>query len=124
MKDFDYVNIHIVNTLYLIIDKVDGHIEEKNGNKCLSLASTGKNKEVLRKYTILWDRIKHFTEEVNDKPGKYGKGFMKFKFNSDDNLPLNKRLRLHNLTIIVRSIFQEDNKYYQQVFLDECLYEL
>ena len=49
---------------------------------------------------------------------------MKIKFNSDDDLPLNKILRLHNLTIIVRSAFGEDSKYYPQVFLDECLYKL
>ena len=36
---------------------------------------------------------------------------MKIKFNSDDNLSLNKLLKLHMLTIIVRSVFQEDNKY-------------
>ena len=41
---------------------------------------------------------------------------MKIKFNSDDNLPLNKILKLHNLTIVVRSVFQEDKKHYQQVF--------
>ena len=49
---------------------------------------------------------------------------MKIKFNSDDNLPLNKILKLHNLTIVVRSVFQENSRYYPQVFLDECLYEL
>ena len=49
---------------------------------------------------------------------------MKIKFNSDDSLPLNKTLKLHNMTIIVRSVFQEDGKYYPQVFLDEYLYEL
>ena len=49
---------------------------------------------------------------------------MKIKFNSDDNLPFSKILKLHNLTIIARTVFQEDNKYYTQVFLDECLYEL
>ena len=48
---------------------------------------------------------------------------MKIKINSDDNLPWNKTLKLYNLTIIVRSVFQEDNKYYPQVFLGECLYE-
>ena len=48
---------------------------------------------------------------------------MKIKFNSDDNLPLNKLLRIHMLTVIVRSVFQENNRYYPQVFLDECLYE-
>ena len=49
---------------------------------------------------------------------------MKIKFNSDNNLTLNKILKLHNLTVIVRSVFQEDNKHYQQVFLKECFYEL
>ena len=49
---------------------------------------------------------------------------MKIKFNSDDDLPLNKTLRLHNLTIVVRSVFQEGGQYYPQVFLDECLYEV
>ena len=58
MKDSDYVKINSVNPLYLIIDKIDGYIEEKNGNKYLTFASTDKNKEVLNKYTELWDGIK------------------------------------------------------------------
>ena len=41
---------------------------------------------------------------------------MKIKFSSDDNLPLNKILKPHNLTVIVRSAFEENNKYYQQTF--------
>ena len=45
MKDSDYVKIHSVNSLYLIIDKVDGSIEEKNENKFLNLISTDKNKK-------------------------------------------------------------------------------
>ena len=49
---------------------------------------------------------------------------MKMKFNSDDDLPLNKQLKLINLTIIVRAVFEENGKYYSQIFLDECLYEL
>ena len=49
---------------------------------------------------------------------------MKIRFDSDVNLPLNKVLNLHSLTIVVRSVFQEDNKYYPQVSLDGCLYEL
>ena len=49
---------------------------------------------------------------------------MKIEFNSDDNLPLNKLLKFHNMTIIIRSIFEEDRKLYPQVFLDDTLYEL
>ena len=50
MKHSDYVKINSVNPLYLIIDKVDGHIEEKNGSKYLILTSTDKNEEVWTKY--------------------------------------------------------------------------
>ena len=49
---------------------------------------------------------------------------MKIKFNSDDDLSLDKMLKLHMLAINVRSVFEEDGKYYPQVFLDECLYEV
>ena len=49
---------------------------------------------------------------------------MKIEFNLDNNLPLYKRLKLHMLAAIVRSVFEEDGKYYPQVFLDECLYEV
>ena len=66
MKDSDYVKINSVNPLYLIIDEVDGHLEEKNENKYLILDSTDKNKQVLIKYTKLWDRIK----KVNNKLSK------------------------------------------------------
>ena len=63
-------------------------------------------------------------EKLNGRPGEYEKGFKKIKFNSDDNLPLNKILELHMLTAIVRSVFDEDGKHYPQAFLDECLCEL
>ena len=49
---------------------------------------------------------------------------MKIKLNSDHNLPLNKQLKFINLTITVRTVFEEDGKYYLQICLDECLYEL
>ena len=41
-----------------------------------------------------------------------------------DNLPLNKQLKFHNMTINIRSVFEEDGKPYPQVFLDDTLYEL
>ena len=96
MKNFDYVRINGVNPLYIIIGEVDGSIEEKNGNKYLTSASTDKIKKVLEKYTELWNKIKNLVEKINDKLGKYEQDYMKIKFNSDDNLPSNKTLKLHN----------------------------
>ena len=47
---------------------------------------------------------------------------MKIKFNSDNNLPLNKPLKFYLITITIRSVFQEDGKLYPQVFVDNTLY--
>ena len=124
MKDPDYIRINSVNPLYLIIDKVDGLIEEKNENKYLTLISTDDNKEALIKYTELWNKIKNLIKCNFIKSSEYGKDFTKIKFNSDDYFPVNKTLKIHIMTIIIRSVFEEDGKYHPQVFSDECLYEV
>ena len=121
----DCENIYSVNPLYLIIGKVDGHIEcnsvqKNNGNKYLVFDSTDENKEVLKKYTELWNGIKNEIETINGgKKSKYGEDSMKIKFDTDDNFPLNKQLKLHMLTIIVRSVFEEDGKFYPQLYLED-----
>ena len=102
--------------MYLIIGEVDVYSEEKDGNKYVIFNSTYKSKEMLTKYAEPWDGTKNQIEKMNDKEGDYGNDFMEMKFNSDDTLPLNKILKLHNLTIVVRCIFQEDNKYYPLFF--------
>ena len=88
------------------------------------LVSIDKNKDTLKRYTELWDKIEDLIKSIINTLGDQDGKYMKIKFNSDDNLPLNKILNLHNLTIAVRSVFQEDKQYYSQVFLDECLHEL
>ena len=49
---------------------------------------------------------------------------MKIKFNSDDELPLNKAIEIPIMTIVVRTVFYQNNKYYPQVFLGECLHKI
>ena len=49
---------------------------------------------------------------------------MKNKFNSDGDSPLNKPLKFHATTIIIRSVFEEGGKLYPEIYLDDCLYEL
>ena len=48
---------------------------------------------------------------------------MEIKFNSDDDFPLNKQLKFMSLTIIVRTVFEENGKNYPQIFFDKCLYK-
>ena len=65
MEDSNYVKIKSVNSLCLIINKVDGNVEELNRNKYLTLVSIDKSKEVLTKYTELWDEIENSIEKRN-----------------------------------------------------------
>ena len=124
-KTVDCKNIYNVNPLYLIIGKVDGHIEEHSGNIYFSFWFYRWKQWSIKKYIELYDGIKYEIETINGgKKGEYGKDFMKIKFNTDDNLLLNKPLKLHLLTIIVRCIFAEDGKFYPQLYLDDCFYEL
>ena len=69
--------------------------------------------------------IKSCIEKINNnKSGDYEKDFLKIKLNSDDKLPLNKQLQFLSATIVIRSVFEEDGKYYSQTFLDDRLHEL
>ena len=120
----DYEHIYRVNPLYLLVNHANGFIEEKGVNKYLIFDSTDENKELLKKYNDVWNGIKNKIEEVSSGECDYEKDYMKIKFNSDDNLPLNKPLKFGNVTIIIRSVFEEDGKLYPPIFSDDTLYEL
>ena len=118
-------NINSVNPLYLMIDEMIGHFEEKNENRYLVLDDVDKNKEVSKKYEKVWEGVKKEIEKINaGEKIEYGKDLRKIRFESNDNLPLNKPIKLRLLIIIIRSVFSEDGKFYPQSFLDDALYEL
>ena len=119
-----YTEEEDLNTLYLNIDHASGYIKEKGVNKYLVFDSTDENKELLKKYNDVFNGIRDKIKEINSDECDYEKDYMKIKFNSDDNLPLNKPLKFHNMTITISSVFEEDGKLYPQLFLDDTLYEL
>ena len=107
----DYNNINSVNPLYLMINEMIGHFEEKNENKYLVLDDVDENKEVSKKYEEVWEGVKKEIETINGgKKIEYEKDYMKIRFKSND-LPLNKPVKLRLLTIIIRSVFSEDGKF-------------
>ena len=66
--------------------------------------------------------IKSCIQKINNnKSGEYEKDYMKIKFNFDAKLPLNKQLKFASVTIVIRSVFEENGRYYPQAFLDDCL---
>ena len=116
VKDLKYFEVHNVNTLYLIINKINGYNEQVNGNECFTLVPTNESKGIVKKFEELWVKIRDQIRIINNSTGNSDEKFMKIKFNSDEYLPLNKTLKLHNMVIIVRAVLHEDNKYYPQVF--------
>ena len=121
-KKPEYI-INYVNPLYLLIEEVDGYVEEKEGSKYLNIDFTDSNNEVLKKYAEVWSAIKDCIAKINDnKSRECGKDYIKIKFNSNNYLPLDKIKKFCILTIIIRTIFEQDGKYFPGIYLD-CLYE-
>ena len=72
---------------------------------------------MLKNCTELWDEIKNEIKIINGgKEGQYDKDFLKNKFDTDDDLLLNKLLKFPAMTIVVRSVFEDDGKFYPQIF--------
>ena len=93
--------------MYLIFSKVNEYFEEINKNKYLTLVCTNKSKEKSKKYEELWSKIRDLIRSITKNSDDYDEKFMKIKFNSDNELPLNKTIAIPTMTIAVRAIFMK-----------------
>ena len=119
------LKIYSANLLYLIFGRVNGYFKGINGNKYLTLVPTNKSKEKIKKYEELWIKIRELIRSITKNLDDYDEKHMEIKFDSDDNLSLNKTIQILIVTIVIRAVFLENNRYYPQVFfLDECLYKI
>ena len=116
-KFSDCKNIYSVNPLYLIIRSATGYFKEENGEKYLIL-------DLIEKYKEVFSGIRSEIKTINgEKELIYEKNYARIDVNKNDNIPLNKQLKFPTLIIIIKCVFQEGEKLYPQVNLDECLYE-
>ena len=107
-----------------MINRIEGQFEEIYGDEYLIIDSD--NGDIMQKYQKVFDGINEIIKKINgyNQPMKYDDNYMKIKINTDDNIPLNKIIYFPTTTIIIRSVTQKDGKYYPQLFLDDCLYEV
>ena len=117
MYDTKYIkNLNSLNTLYLVFNNLYAYTEKSGENGYLIFASTEKNKIMMKNYRELWDEIKEQIELITgDKVIKYSKDFMKIRFTTNDDLPLNKIINIPVCIVLVSSIFKEDNECHPQV---------
>ena len=125
MESINNQNMNSENLLCLVFSNVNAYIiEECNRNKYLIFALTKNNKKVLGNYRKRSNEIKNQIETVNGGESiKYKKDSMKIRFDSIDDLPLGKILSIPVLSIVVKSVFQNENKYYPPIHIHECEYE-
>ena len=95
-----------------------------NANGYLVFDVRDENKELLKRYDDVLNGYTDKIKKIDDDWLEYRKDYTKIKFNSDDNLPLNKQLKFHTMTVTIRCVFSEDNKLYPQLFLDGAFYSL
>ena len=82
------------------------------------LVPANKRKEVMKKYEELRSKIRDLIRSITKNSDDYDEKFINIKTDLDD---VNKTTEIYNVIIVVRAIFHENNKYYSEVFLDECL---
>ena len=116
IKDINqFVKIYSVNPLYLIFRYMRGYFEEINGNKYLRLGPTNESKEKI-KNEDLWIKVRDLIRSITKNSDDYDEKYIKIKFDSDDELPLNKMIEIPTIAIVIRAIFVENSKDYPQVF--------
>ena len=115
--------INSVNPLYLRIIDMKGQFKKRKGDNVWYLIIFG-DADVLRKFANIWKSIRAKIEENTGGIVQYDKDYMKTKFESNDNLPTGNIVNMHQVTIIVRSIFAQNGTFYPQLCLDDALYEL
>ena len=90
IKDSKYVKINRLNILYLIFNKVNLDFEEINGSKYSMLVPNNESKEIIKNMKNC--KIRGLIRLITKNSDDYDEKHMKIKFNSNDELPLNKKV--------------------------------
>ena len=138
-KDFNYINIYYLgyeykkatecnvinsmNPLHLRITDMKVNLKKGKGDDVWYLIIFG-DKSVLKIFVKIRKNIRAKIEKNTGSIVQYDKDYMKIKFKNNDNLPKDNSINMHQVTIIIRSLFAQNGKFYPQLFLDDGLYKL
>ena len=104
---------------YLVIDYLKGYFKQNENNKYLTLIFKSQRQKII--YTEMWEEIKKLINEV-DQFSNYDKDYYVISFDTDDILSLNSIISIYSVTIIIKSVFKYNNKFYPQIYLTTCRY--
>ena len=86
---------------------MNGYFEEINQNKHLRLVPTNEGKAKNKKYQEVWIETSYLIRSITKNPNDYDEKYMKIKFNSHNELSLNKTIEIRTMKIVVRVVFKE-----------------
>ena len=114
-------DINSINPLYLIVKRLLGCIEKIEGSSDTYLVVDENNKGVINVFDKLWKFIKDEITfgKVDNQISEYNK----LRFSSNVDLPLGTLIEFHMLTIVINCVIEIGNKYYPDIYLDECLHK-
>ena len=107
IKNSKCVKMYSGNPLSLTFSKVNGYFEEINQNKHLRLVPTNESKAKNKKYPEVWIETSYLIRSITKNPNDYDEKYMKIKFNSHNELSLNKTIEIRTMKIVVRVVFKE-----------------
>ena len=124
-------NINSISPLYLFVRHLLGRVENIQGSSDRYLVVDENNKEVINVFDKLWKFIKDEINRLIKRIDKITFGnadnkiseYNKLRFSSDVDLPLDTLIEFHMLTIVINCVIEKGNKYYPEIYLDECLYK-
>ena len=124
-------DVNSVNPLYLIVRNLVGRIEKIKGSSDRYLVVDESSKKVISVFDKLWKFIKDEINRLIKRNDKITFGnannkiseYNKLRFSSVVDLPLNTMIEFHSLTIVINCVIEKGNKYYLEIYLDECLYK-
>ena len=106
IKKLKYAKLNGINFLYFIFCKVNGYFEGIDKNKYLTLVSINEGKKKKKKYEKFGSKIRDLSRSKTKNSDDYGKKYMKIKFNSDNELLLNKTRAIPSMIVVVRAAFK------------------
>ena len=107
IKNSKCVKMYSGNPLSLTFSKVNGYFEEINQNKHLRLVPTNESEAKNKKYQEVWIETSYLIRSITKNPNDYDEKYMKIKFNSHNELSLNKTIEIRTMKIVVRVVFKE-----------------
>ena len=116
--DISYKTLTGPKPLRIKFHKIDGFIRIYDGTRYLTLFSS-------ENYDAIYNRIRYRISLKSSIAYNFSHYFAKIKFHSYDSLPIEKRLILHNVVILMKPVLNKDRShYYCRIFLEKCSYQL